>query len=217
MTPRRLRLTCRFVMPSAGENSNTERPTQILLKSEAKKSQTSTTPTPQSAGIDPYSAIDQLCKSCGLCCNGVLFTDVKLDKDESHHRLVSLGLKLKKSGSTLKLCQPCPAHVGGLCSVYADRPQVCRKFECQLLRRVQAGTLQSARALEIIETTLAAQDDVQAAVAACGETREQVSLSRRFRNVMSQPLDLADPHQEKLRRKLAAASHRLGKLLREFV
>lgn len=188
------------------------------LKSDAKDSRTSNTPLPQGAGIaDPGSAIDQLCTSCGLCCNGVLFTDVKLDKDESHDRLVSLGLKLKKSGSTLKLCQPCPAHLGGLCSVYADRPRVCRKFECQLLRRVQSGTLPSARARSIIQMTLAAQEDVQAAVVACGETRQQVSLSRRFRNVMSRPLDLTDSRQEKLRQKLAAASYRLGTLLREFV
>ena len=36
----------------------------------------------------------QLCLACGLCCNGALFKDVKLQSGDDPEQLASLGLPL---------------------------------------------------------------------------------------------------------------------------
>jgi uncharacterized protein len=91
-----------------------------------------------------------LCPKCGLCCNGVLFADVKLQKGDAARRLAELGLELKKPGRKTAFPQPCAGFDGTLCRIYADRPRYCRAFECGLLKRVQAGEMGVKAALKII-------------------------------------------------------------------
>src|SRR5215472_953064 len=86
----------------------------------------------------------QLCLSCGLCCNGVIFADVRLKPSDDPARLRALGLPL--SGQTpgskkavLNFNQPCAALEGCSCRIYADRPNHCRHFECLLLKSAKAG------------------------------------------------------------------------------
>ena len=88
-------------------------------------------------------AVSQLCPNCGLCCNGVLFADVELRKGDDAGRLAELGLSLGMKGSKLAFAQPCTCFDGKFCKIYADRPKRCRTFECGLLKRVQAGGLES--------------------------------------------------------------------------
>src|SRR5208337_2660907 len=86
-------------------------------------------------------AISQLCPNCGLCCNGVLFADVELQKGDNAGRLIDLGMSLKKKGMKRAFTQPCQCFDGKLCKIYNDRPKRCATFECGLLKRVQSGAM----------------------------------------------------------------------------
>src|SRR5678815_2091081 len=102
---------------------------------------------PMSA-TEATSAASRLCSACGLCCNGVMFHTVKLQPADSAKELAALGLKLKhkKSGSYIQ--QPFPQYQYAECAIYTVRPQRCRLFECRQLKRVAAGEITEAMALE---------------------------------------------------------------------
>src|SRR5208337_5052378 len=81
------------------------------------------------------NCVDQLCPKCGLCCNGALFADVRLQKNDDSRRLTELGLSVKSKADRPVFPQPCSCFVGTLCRIYAERPGHCRAFECGLLKR----------------------------------------------------------------------------------
>lgn len=80
----------------------------------------------------------QLCRSCGLCCNGVLHGYVKLVPAEVG-RIKRLGLAPKRIKGNWALPQPCPCLADTGCTVYADRPSVCRRYRCKLLKEFLNG------------------------------------------------------------------------------
>ena len=125
-----------------------------------------------------------ICLVCGLCCDGVIFADVKLQPGDKADHLRSIGLPVSKPSATADtaLClQPCAAHDGARCRVYAHRPKYCRDFECVLLQSVMAGRTQTVEALRIIGTARARADKVRRLLRALGNWDEQVALSVRFR------------------------------------
>lgn len=75
------------------------------------------------------SRSEDLCISCGLCCDGSLFWAVPVEQGEK------VPVPLDADG---RLRQPC-ACFNGACTIYADRPAACRKFDCRVLQTVQAG------------------------------------------------------------------------------
>jgi uncharacterized protein len=127
----------------------------------------------------------QLCLACGLCCNGVIFANLALRPSDNAARLRSLGLPVCNSHSALRpphLTQPCAAFEGCRCSVYADRPEYCRQFECVLLKSVQAGRTKPAAAMRIVHTARERADKVRRLLDALGDKEEQLPLSARFRH-----------------------------------
>ena len=155
-------------------------------------------------------AAARLCPQCGLCCNGVLFADVKLERDENPRVLEELGLRWRRRGRRLALPQPCAAFDGRLCRVYASRPQYCRAFECRLLQRVRAGKTTAAQALEVIARARREAARVHRLLRQCGHRNEALPLSRRYAEVMRRPLDLAgDPRSVQARSRLLRAMERL--------
>jgi Fe-S-cluster containining protein len=134
----------------------------------------------------PDSMEQQLCLSCGLCCNGVIFSDVRLKASDDPTRLRALGLPL--SGQTLgskkavrKFDQPCAALEGPRCRIYADRPNHCRHFECLLLKSAKAGRMQPLAALKIIREAQARAAKVERLLKELGNKDEHFPLSARFR------------------------------------
>ena len=125
-----------------------------------------------------------ICLACGLCCNGVIFADVKLQPGDNAGRLRSGGLPVSKPSSgrgTPRFTQPCAAYDGCRCRVYADRPQYCRHFECVLLKSVTAGRTQPAEALRIIGTARSRAEKVRGLLRTLGDRNEHIALSVRFR------------------------------------
>src|SRR6266849_5621581 len=96
-------------------------------------------------------AVSQLCPACGMCCNGVLFGDVELQRGDDAKKLAAIGMDLRKKENG-KICftQPCACFDGKLCGIYNERPKCCQTFECRLLERTQAGTVTVSSALKAI-------------------------------------------------------------------
>ena len=70
----------------------------------------------KSAPQDPNgtTATTRSCGSCTICCSG--------------------ALRLKVKGHAIEPGKPCPYSSGAACTIYSDRPDVCRAFVCGWLR-----------------------------------------------------------------------------------
>ena len=164
-------------------------------------------------------SIAQLCPSCGLCCNGVLFADVELRAGDDPGRLAELGLALGMKGSKLAFAQPCACFDGKLCGIYADRPKRCRTFECGLLKRVQDGKLAADAALKTIKHTKRQAEKVRGLLCELGQTDERLPMTKRYASAMSAPIDLSDSETDAERRGelMLAVDGLMTQLQREFL
>ena len=85
---------------------------------------------------------EALCQRCGLCCDGTLFTRTPLEPGEAAPPpLVAAGAHLP---------QPCAALSGLRCTVYADRPRSCRRYECLLYGALAQGEVTLDEALAVV-------------------------------------------------------------------
>ncbi len=78
------------------------------------------------------SQTQALCKACGLCCSGHLFSWVRLDANELD-KVEKLGLRVVRDDPRQRgFLQPCPVW-DGTCTVYAspDYPRSCKKYKCR--------------------------------------------------------------------------------------
>lgn len=90
-----------------------------------------------------------LCVSCGLCCNGALFTNAKAEPEEVP-LLRALGLEVAQAGDRLQFGLPCRYNVEGCCTIYDQRFTKCRTFRCALLKRLDTGEVSLPEALETV-------------------------------------------------------------------
>jgi Fe-S-cluster containining protein len=165
------------------------------------------------------NSIDQLCPNCGLCCNGVLFADVELQKGDNAGRLINLGMSLKKKGMKRAFIQPCRCFDGKMCQIYADRPKCCRTFECGLLKRVQSEEMPAPAALKCIADAKKLVEKVRRLLRRLGDNDEQLALTKRYSRMMSKPVDLsADEDTGEARGELMLAVNDLMHVLqRDFL
>jgi uncharacterized protein len=93
-----------------------------------------------------------LCKACGLCCTGHLFTWTKLRSAELNS-LEALGLKVIRSVPRERgFNQPCPLWKGQ-CTIYGSTnyPHFCGSYKCALLKKLLDGTTALRDALSLVE------------------------------------------------------------------
>ena len=136
--------------------------------------------------------VSRLCPNCALCCNGVLFADVRLQPSDNAARLAAVGVALKKRGAVLKFQQPCSCLEGNRCRIYADRPQMCRTFECRLLQRAQAGEINVEASLKVIRMAKRRAEVVREILRGLGDEDESTPLSRRYermRNIITRAIN----------------------------
>ena len=72
----------------------------------------------------------ELCRACGLCCDGTMFSHASFSEDEH------VGTETRRHLRMLtdrKFAQLCSAHSWNGCVVYDRRPTSCRSFRCALL------------------------------------------------------------------------------------
>jgi hypothetical protein len=169
---------------------------------------------------EPADAVSRLCPHCGLCCDGILFSDVELSAGDDAERLRKLGLTLEKKGrGKLAFAQPCACFDGGLCTIYADRPGLCRKFECGLLKRVQDGGLGVAAALKTISRTRQQAETVRGLIRRLGQDDERLAMTKRYAQVMGTTADLSGPESDTESRGelMLAVDELMWRLRRDFL
>ncbi|MHB8875500.1 MAG: YkgJ family cysteine cluster protein [Myxococcaceae bacterium] len=89
-----------------------------------------------------------LCRGCGLCCDGSLFSHVGLEPEDLE-RLRALGIPTAtRSTGSVVLPQRCSALKGYDCQIYPDRPASCRAYKCMLATALleKEVTLEEAQA-----------------------------------------------------------------------
>ncbi len=93
--------------------------------------------------------LESLCRACGLCCDGTLFTRVPLTVDEAVPA-VKLNVVTTQTGGRY-VPQRCAALEGTVCQVYAERPLACRRFECLLFGALREGELSLSEGLAVVK------------------------------------------------------------------
>jgi len=161
---------------------------------------------------------EDLCSSCGMCCDGVLFHSVELQPGDQPRKLSALGLKIRKQKGVEYFLQPCSAHreVEGKCAcvIYEDRPVRCRAFDCQQLRSVLAGEITEEIALVKIREAREQVALVNSLMAQISETNPNRSLAHRVANALTLPKDgVPSPQHNELK---LAMEHLEAFLVKEF-
>ena len=90
------------------------------------------------ADVTAPEQLEELCLSCGLCCDGTLFGVVPLARDEVQ-LAERASLPIHRDEAKVGLKQPCGALVEGCCTIYAHRPKRCLSYRCQVLKRFASG------------------------------------------------------------------------------
>ena len=135
--------------------------------------------------METQTVTEQLCLACGLCCNGVLFRDVKLAPSDNRDILRQAGMATRSSGSGRTgeaLPQPCAALCSdNRCRIYAHRPGRCRAFECALFQAVAGEKVTASAAVRTIRATRRQAEKVRSLLSRIGEPDETIPLRLRFR------------------------------------
>jgi uncharacterized protein len=91
-----------------------------------------------------------LCQSCALCCDGTLFGKVPLELAELPP-MRNLGFDIMELLEQAYFPQPCAKLIECRCSVYEARPNNCRGYRCNVLRRLERGELDIEQATSLVQ------------------------------------------------------------------
>lgn len=133
--------------------------------------------------MPPVKPAEDLCRTCGMCCDGTLFDLVRLEPGDDARRLARLGLPIApgRGRQAARFPQPCAALCAdGSCRLYADRPGQCRAFECRLLQEAKAGRVSFAAAARRVATARRRAEQVRRLLRALGDHDEHRALGERF-------------------------------------
>ncbi|MBL8920184.1 MAG: YkgJ family cysteine cluster protein [Myxococcaceae bacterium] len=90
-----------------------------------------------------------LCLSCGVCCDGTLFATAPLAPGEAARLAERVSVL---DADTMEF--PCRALDGVRCTIYDDRPRICREFNCLVLAELAAGRITEEEARAFIDEVL---------------------------------------------------------------
>ena len=89
-----------------------------------------------------------ICTSCGFCCDGTLFNHANIKENEQ----IATGYLftiIEKEKRAFK--QPCPHYNNNICGIYTARPYaVFKSFQGKLLKALRAGNISFNDAMDII-------------------------------------------------------------------
>ena len=106
--------------------------------------------------------MSSICVDCGMCCDGTLFAQAPL-RPEDHAPPAGVHSAVDEPSY---FRQPCAALDHRACTIYHDRPTVCRNYRCELLKAVESGSTTVEDARTIIATTIELRDRVRPAIEA---------------------------------------------------
>jgi hypothetical protein len=125
------------------------------------------------------SSSQSLCLTCGLCCDGTIFSSVQLKSDDEIIPLKAVGINIVPDSDSNRFKLPCAAHKNCTCTVYSNRPQDCRTYRCELLKRFERDDISHEAALEIINRVVSLKNEVKALALVAStnmQSKEEVTL-----------------------------------------
>ncbi len=138
---------------------------------------------------DSSSHSARLCAACGMCCDGVLFHSVNLQKGDSPRHLASLGMKLRRNKGVEFFLQPCSMHSDShsscTCAIYDQRPMRCRLFNCKQLLAVDSRVATEAAAMEKIRDARKRVAEINEQINQLGESNLNRSLAHRVAHALT--------------------------------
>lgn len=96
------------------------------------------------------SSGENLCTSCNICCNGIMFGKVNITAPERERLRDRFGFEDETTNFRLGCSQ---LGKNGKCQCYVLRPQTCRDFKCALLMKVENEEVDIGTAEQIIADT----------------------------------------------------------------
>ncbi|MBX9743132.1 MAG: YkgJ family cysteine cluster protein [Chthoniobacterales bacterium] len=156
----------------------------------------------------------RLCSSCGLCCNGVLFHEVRVLPSDKPHQLTSLGIRIRSKKKEPFFDQPCVAFKNNCCSIYTERPTRCRLFECQQLKKVISGQSTEIEASEVIRSAHEKVDALTELLHLTGRFNPKKPL---FKEVEKIRTGLLEQTEDKEAQKTAVALKKISQDLEGFL
>ena len=125
--------------------------------------------------VGSESHLSSICVSCGMCCDGTLFSKAVVRGQADEALALSLGLETFQVESTLYFRLPCH-HFKGCCTVYDQaRPHTCGAYFCKPLRMVKQGVLALDMARETIEKIPTASAEILAIAAELSGSKDYSS------------------------------------------
>jgi Fe-S-cluster containining protein len=119
------------------------------------------------------SLASRLCLACGMCCNGTVYDDARLEAEEVPAAAAAGFSTCQPATGGVGFALPCHYLDGKACTIYEQwRPDVCSSYFCSLQERAASGECTEAEALELIATTLGLRQRV-VSVMRPGETFRQ--------------------------------------------
>ena len=110
--------------------------------------------------------------------------------------------------------QPCSSFKAHCCSIYERRPERCRLFECQQLKRFAAGETTLEKVLKMIQEAISKVENIQNLLHYSGKLNPKKSLSQQYEKVIAEPLnDFSDPLAFVKRTELVKAFEELQQFL----
>lgn len=107
--------------------------------------------------MDPKVKNEQeLCVSCGFCCDNTLFHVASLDEDES----IPVKLKKQELEGDYFFKLPCP-YFDCKCTIYdQSKPKICSAFKCELIREMNKENVSLEEAKLIVENVKTERDQI---------------------------------------------------------
>jgi hypothetical protein len=148
-----------------------------------------------------------LCTSCGLCCDGSVFGQLRLDEGEEarFRRLPVLAPVLYDDYLHL----PCPALSERRCTTYEMRPAGCARYRCRLLIAYEEERVDLASALTVVDQAHALAAELSAML-----TPQQRALGV-WRGSEERVVELAEAHDRLELRRLLRLRFDLGMLVQD--
>jgi uncharacterized protein len=105
--------------------------------------------------------MDNICLDCGLCCDGTMFSKVDVGEADSVESLAASGVHVLSVDGKSAFRQPCSAFGAGCCSIYENRPAICRGYRCALRTRYDAGETSFGEARSRIVSAIDLRDRIR--------------------------------------------------------
>ena len=159
-----------------------------------------TTPPSPDPGADQATVEESICLSCGLCCDGTMFTRITLALSDRTNVLEAAGVVLTTKENRTQMQLRCAALDGTCCTIYEDRPVRCGLFTCALHRRHAAGEIDTDEALATIAKTRELQRKVHDGLARMFGEDEVTGPGRSFADLIDRMQSMLDasPDREAL-------------------